>query len=697
MSEDKSKRVFSVRVNVNHQDVRKDDTRPNTTAYLFSSSGDLLDRKPLDKEGNATLSAPATEERRSVRILVGPETGAESGVHAELMRRGAVERPHTLDLGKELKVGFDISRADWLIWILGRCCAKGRVLKRVGTGENAVDLNVCEATVEVYEVDPWWIIIDRIPDDILRRLRDIIVEERHPIPWPWPPDPGPVFDPTDPVPWMEKLLIKEPAVQTRQVQRAAFPAELRSAAMNTNKAAFKKELLNHAQLILPIFCWHWPWFVHKSKVCETTTDCYGKFTCCFYHGWFNPDTPDLWFRVRQMIGGVDTVVYERYPVACHTFWDYACGTEVKLYVTNPNARTCCDDTSVDADGNWVIFEAIGATSPHLIRGTSLDAGTTVAGDAHDKGWTRDDRPFGGLIRPRLRFRDTLRGMGVKFYRVSWAPQGTDPADLGAWKVLDSSVARHYVYTVGIHPTYGQWDAGPQTVGTTPNLFEIPPSAAPMGDWASPPGYEVDDLTSAYFNTYTLVPAANAGKYDLKVELFDTAGAMVNLAAKGVRWYVPSVDNFAGTIFTDDASLPGLNLVNGNAFVMTLHVDNNVCTAIIVPPEIAGVGADPNCGGLDYDSSTDSVLMAFQASHPNQFATYDFNVYRGHANGVGSDSGPVGAGSHSISRTTAQLLGTCTTAAFSENLWVRATATDGWRTLTEYDRGDVFAFMLDPGP
>ncbi len=686
--------THKLRVSVSLIDIRKDDNLPSVFAYLFSSSGDLLDRRPLEKDSRAQLEAPAVGERRSFRVVIGPETGAETGVYAELMRRGAVEQSLIHDLGKDKELGIVVRRPDWLKWLLGWCCAKGRVLKRVGTGPNAVDLNVCGATVEVYEVDPWWYIIERIPGDILKRLREIVLEEVHVIPMPWPPDPGPEAWPPDPVPWMEDVLVKR-RKGLSDPTRIVFSSELKLIARNGSDLAFKNSLTENMEVFFPIFCWHWPWFVWKIKVCETITDCYGRFTCCFYNGWLNPDTPDLWFRVRQTINGTDTVIYEKHPIACNTFWNYACGSEVKLYVSNPNARTCCDEPPIDADGDWVILEAIGTISPHAIRGTSLDPLTSVAIDGHDRGWTRGNGPFGGLIRPRLRFRDTLRSKGVLYYRVSWAPTGTDPADLGAWQVLATPVGRHYIHEVGGHPVYSTWNVGPKSVGTVTNLFEIPPSAPPVGDWAIPPGYELDDLTSAYFNTYSLVPAASAGKYDIKVELFDTAGNMVNLATKGVKWYVPSLDDLSGTIFTDDASLPGLNLVHGNAFVMTLQVDNNFCTAVIAPPTIGANGANPDCGGLEYHALTDSVLMAFEASHPNQFATYAFNVYRGHANGVGSDSGPVGIGSHSISSAVSDLLGTCQTAAFSENLWVYATATDGWRRLWEYDRGDVFAFMLEP--
>lgn len=670
------------------------DKTPESFAYLFTRDGDYLDRKPVDKSGQATFAVDVAQERQALRVLVGPSTGAEEDAYEELVRRGAVEATLTMDRGKDLAHTAEIAQPDWERWLLGRCCVKGHVLKRIGSGPSAVDLNVCESTVEVYEVDPWFIIIDRIPDSIIDKIRKIVLE---PIPFPWPPigpDPGPIEGPGDPIPWFQEMMARKNVTQVRSAKApATFPTELTAHAKTASNVEFRAQLVNYRAELIHWFCIFWPFWVRTRKVCQTKTDCQGKFTCCFYHSWWNPDVPDLWFRVRQVIGGVDTVIYERYPVSCHTWWDYVCGSEVTLYVTNPTVRTCCNEPPVVASGNWVILEAIGATSPRSIRGSSSGAGTTVALDGHDKGWTRANGPFGGLIRPRLRFKDTLRPAGIMYYRVSWAPMGTDPGNDTLWSYLDQPVARHYIHEVMGHPTYDSYPLGPHTIGGTPHLMEIPPSAPPMGDWAFPPTYERDDLTSAYFETTGPIPAASAGKYDIRVQLFNAAGALVHIVPAGVKYYVPSVDDLSGTILTDDAA--SLGMVVGDCLVMTLHIDNNHCTAIIAPPEISGHGADPDCGGLNYGSTADTVSMAFEASHPHQFATYAFYVYRGHANLRDSDSGEVGAGSHLVTDTVSHLMEHCTIGAFAEYLYVYAKAIDGWDRLSGYDRFDVFAFTLLP--
>ena len=74
------------------------------------------------------------------------------------------------------------------------------MIKRTTLDGQNIDLPVCDATVEVYEVDPLYIILPKLPKSVLDRLRDIIL---HPIPLPDPipdPLPGPFPGPFPPEP-----------------------------------------------------------------------------------------------------------------------------------------------------------------------------------------------------------------------------------------------------------------------------------------------------------------------------------------------------------------------------------------------------------------------------------------------------------------------------------------------------------------
>jgi hypothetical protein len=216
------------------------------------------------------------------------------------------------------------------------------------------------------------------------------------------------------------------------------------------------------------------------------------------------------------------------------------------------------------------------------------------------------------------------------------------------------------------------------------------------------------LYTTSFPTNELAPAAEHGKYQLKVDLFDENGNLVDIAphdsaahpgGKNIKYRIPAVTDLSGDIDTDDAATLGLVIDDDDdgkgSFIMTLHIDNNVCSASIAAPTLGGTPADPTCGVLRYDpAAAGSVTMQYTASHPNGFATRSFVVVRG-VNPVVSESGPVGMGSFSITETVSTLLGGCDVAGFSENLYVAAMATDGWARLSQYDRSAVRAFVLAP--
>ena len=76
----------------------------------------------------------------------------------------------------------------------------------------------------------------------------------------------------------------------------------------------------------------------------------------------------------------------------------------------------------------------------------------------------------------------------------------------------------------------------------------------------------------------------------------------------------------------------------------LHIDNQVCTAVINPPAIGAVAVADDCGFLRYPAGTDPlVTVAYHAQHPLGRATFGFSVYRGaHHLPTASASGEVTA-------------------------------------------------------
>jgi hypothetical protein len=697
-----SNRVVRLKVTANLLESKGADEVPKVAAYAFTSGGKLLAKEIVDSKGVAVLTLPATEAPSRVRVMVGPDVEKDAARSTELSRRGAEERllriePKDVSPAVEIAVVPDT----WLCWLLGLCFVRGKLLKRIEREGIAVDLPVCHAAIEVYEVDPFHILIPRLPDHIIDKIREAIVK-----PFPPPPPeefvkPFPPFPVAGPGPEvLRKQMISAPATRVSattpeaSMQALSGAAELQFMANTTTTSQFRQVLIDNMVLVRPLICWLFPLLVTKKLVATGMTDECGRFQTHFFTGCHNPDTPDLYFIAKQrLFGWLPITIYEPKPVSCHTFWDYECGTEVTLYTTHPLAMTCSPCPSVSAPDNWVLAMAVGNLPLSRIYGTSVPLQATT--DATNIGLTDGGAPFGGLLRLRLEFDNSLREtLGVKYYRVFWRKGSS-----GAFTPLSGSIGKHYTLEVAGDLVLKAYPLGPFVVGVQANLFEIPPALPPEGQWSFPDLLE--DLTSAKFPTSDLVPAAEHGKYQLKVDLFDAAGNLINIATKGVVYRVPAVTDLSGDIDTDDAASLGLvydDDGDGKAsLIMTLHVDNNVCSASIAAPTLDGVAADDECGVLEYDPTTPgSVTMNYTASHPHGFATYSFGLYRGvNLLTPPSTSGAVGGGSFSATRNVNDLLGPCKIAGFSENVYVWAMATDGWYRLSAYDASAVRAFVLAP--
>ena len=745
-----------LRIEAEVLDVRKDDESPALVAYAFSQSGRLLGRTEL-KDGKAEIPTRSTKEPEAIRIVIGPpiDQTDEGEVLATLGRLGAPERLIRPDqIGEVLR--FPIDRGLWTCWFRF-CVVRGTLLKRVTTGGLHVDLPVCGAEIEVYEVDPVLVIFPKIPDLVLERIRDLIrkpwppppPEERFPggisFP-PVPPGPGP-----DPAPFLgaaspiarasrkaavlprtgttflqdevrsivaelhgddadESLAGDEEQSETADrlfnftsgeateiepeeamasVRALSEAPEIRSAA-NVSLSAFKTSLLAKPELLRPLFCWLWPPAVNMQLVATATTDDCGHFRTSFYRG-CSSDTPDLYFKAYRRFGFFRIPIYAPLPIACHTWWNYVCGTEVTLITTNPFALTCPPCKPVIAPPHWVLAMAVGNTSLAAVRGTSVALQPTT--DASNIGLTSGGAPFGGYIRLRFEFDNTLRtDLNVKYYRIRWRKIGSG----NPYVALTEDVWRHYAHMVGSTLMIEPYKLGPQPVGGTPNLFEIPPALPPDGQWSIPDA--VVDTTSAAFTSAALAPAGGGeGDYRFELTLYNAAGVAVNANTLGIKYRVPTTLDLTAAIPTANAASLGLVTAAGR-LVYQLHVDNNACDAAMQPPEISGsVSADP-CGLLRYGPG-DSVTLHWTALHPHQFATFKHAVVKGATELPApiTTSGVVtpAPGTHAETHAVADLLGDCTIAGFAETVSVWAMATDGWSRQSQYDDHAIQAFALAP--
>lgn len=745
-------------------DAARSTQKVEATAYVFSSEARFMGSAPLGDKGEAKLTLQTTVAADTLRVLVGPRLSDKEPEFAELMRRGAIEQHLAYSpRQRELKAQFTIHEPIWQCWLRSAVFVQGQLLKKVTIGGSVVDFPVCQATVEIYEVDPLYIIIPKLPLLVLDRLRDIIASGRIREPLERVPDriPGPIPEPgPDPLPLsltgaqLRRLNTTNLAAQSHALtadsaatlNKLSEATELRYLAQTGSSLQFQQALIQNAVLIRPLLCWLYPRFVTMQRVGTAETDSCGHFRTVFFQGCHNHDTPDLYFKATQPVfGPIKATIYAPTPVACHTWWDYVSGTEVKLYTQSPFAHTCAPCPPVvgpNGGSRWVAFLAIGGVPLSQIYGTSkaLKESKPAAELAAKRGLTADGRPWGGLLRPRLLFANELQALGVHHYQISWR-RGFS----GLFQPLKDGIQHYYRHDVstsgGTFPAWTPYTLGPKPVPAgggieVPDLTAIPyPSVAPEGVWDTPPsaGEIIEHLSSAKFPTHLFAPGLSyhgdgtpvsgtsdeSGQYQLKVDLFGPQGQAIDINALGIKFVVPDVPDLSGTIYTTDAD--ALGLVVGNSMVITLHVDNNHCFAQIPAPSTAGAYADACCGVMQV-SDGDVVSLPYQAWHPHGYANYSFVTVRGvrtvidrsHHPLFTSQALPVDdpgtplvnedpTGGSPVTMSVHDLMtinlpagcnpAGCLVAGFSENLYVDSTATDGWNVELGYDASAVRAFVL----
>jgi hypothetical protein len=707
-------------------------------AYLFDRRGGLLGT--ASAEGGDISFDVDSEKAARARLLVGPEMPAdrankEPTIEA-LQRLGAYEPAWRFDAKQPVQQLVAIPERIWRPWFLCSCLVRGQVVRRVSVAGSLQDLPVCNARVHLCEVDPILIIIKRLPDDLILRIRDDLLQELHrPIPIPDPPpfviDPG-FIDPSPelaavpaltktraglvqrvaPLASAEVAASREPAMALKSLG-SDVPAFLRL----ENASAIRAELIANIDLIRPWLCWPWlwPWYrCDELAVLETNAD--GRFETSVWYPCFG-DQPDIYVWVEFFIDGVWTPVY-RPPIACYTRWDYDCGDDILIRLTDPRVPVCGEPP--ESPGKSVTIMAIGEnTSVHEIQMSlpiSASEGLTTAGE-----------PFGGTLEPRVLWgRTALFAAGITHYRWSYrrltTSDGTTAFSDPDFHHMTRDVQRHYESPPtlpGHGPSYPTEKMGP-AFGSE-EVFRIQPFFPTEADAAGGDGWQVidahEDLATAFFETVklnVLDPESVAGRYELKLELFKIVAnvpQVVDLTAEGVSLFIPDIDAPFGAQDVTTSPPPndqfyfrdsGTNHVVG--FRLVVRVDNNVCHGNIIDVSAGGSGAGP-CGFIEYHHG-DNAVVSFMASHPHNFATFGFDVYRGAGCHVdpASAAGNVGDSSANgfsrlgtvfsktipvstlLSSTTDPInCPACTQdAAFAETLAVYAMATDGWYRLYTLD-------------
>ena len=713
-------------------------TNPNElVALAFSKDGQLLARTRPDNDKLYFDLKP--EQLRYARVFVFPEppAGIEGITLAKAERLQAYEPAIKLGPNNEL----DISRIPGKIiqrWLWYRCCARGRVTKRFLIDGLWQDMPVCNAIVHICEVDPILIVLPRVPDWVIDRFRDVVLE-RIPIPIPEPiPDPPPfeAFVPIPPRPFsfgnsIQPLARPLGGVQQQLSLQAApnieLPQEVRLKLGNADTNQARNLLVEHIDLFRPYLCrwpWFWPWLYRCDEITTVRTDFNGRFEACFWRQIFE-EKADLYFWVEYEIDGVPTTVY-RPSIPCHTYWDYECGDEVSIRITDPRVPFGCQQP-ISGQIAWVKTIGWGANVSHIEQNSGasiIQQGqifqTVGLTDYATAGLgfglaNQKVRPFADSLKFIVQFGSGFPSSSVTHYRWSYRKTHNDklvPASASeqAWTPLDQrTMSKAYTIEVtsGAITTFETryFPLGPFSIGSV-NAYKIPPVSPKGTDVGNDPTAEWDQ------NTITMIVDSSSlkgdGLYEFKLEFFNTAGVRQNVADT-----VNQISNPANLGQSQPAGsdylLPAVEDLF-KPFRMKVRIDNQKSTAQIYTVLVDGKASSTECGFVQYDNKgTSDVNFRFRASHPNDFATFSFNVARGNSADPLSNADTSGMvvgstanytlGVDGIYRNAVNvgyLLGPCPDkAAFAEHLYVDGLHTNGTSILDSFDASALAAFALEP--
>ncbi|MFD2289694.1 hypothetical protein ACFSKN_02200 [Mariniflexile gromovii] len=642
-------------------------------------------------------------------------------------------------------------------WFTCKCRVTGKVSKWFNGGNVWEDKAVCRARVHICEIDRITYWIHKIPDYIIAKIPDAILRpervKRIPIPIPDPP-PFERFNPSvlalqqQPVNMFKTNSLEE----KRQQISSKLPDlgnEIKQQLATGNLNIIRDAIVNNYALFHPWFClwpWWWPYFYRCKELAVVKTNAQGRFDTTITYPCFG-DKPDIYIWVEYFINGEWTTVYKP-PIPCNTHWNYTCGTDINIHITDPRVPgDCCCDCPIG--GELVFIRTISArTSVHHIKQTSEllpPTGQTVpydrigltdanaSGDVGIMTATVGDykRPFGGSPSFYMGFGSDLPNSNIYYYR--WSYRQVANADLtsvgDSFKPVEpigGEMRKGYDFEYQDTNNDTQIGAnsvklGPFTIGPNNDLYRIPPQNP------SQPPFNVPETKPLWHEqTYNMNTmrfdstkfTGGDGLYEFKLELFDQAGNLLSNIPRST-FKVPQYDNAAlsenaPNILLEDPTGGPITGGTADAFKILMRFDNESCDADIFTINVNGAPASLDCcgfvsykpGGVEAD-----IEITFEATHPNNFAVFSFGVVKGtcgsvpiaNAHGMVIDDAfggyTLSGGIYSKHFTPSELLGECYNngegkAAFGQSLRIYTMATDGYSRVNR-DAGKNAAFALEP--
>lgn len=765
MSKNLKHQNLKFKVQVNYEQDPKE--RIALIGFLFNCKGILLQMRPVRKsELQFSLKQPQKprELRRSAqvddfRLFIAPATDKRAlqiTTLKELETYKAYEPIMIANNDGNVSIK-PIPEVFSRYWLYCKCRVTGKISKWFSGGNVWEDKPVCRARVHICEVDSIIYWIQKVPDYIISKIPDAILKpervKKIPIPIPDPPPFQFRSLPDISQPQPEPInLFNTTSVETKRQQITSNLPDLDDAIKQKLKTGnvniIRDTIVQNYALFHPWFClwpWWWRYFYKCKELAVVKTNAHGRFDASITYNCFG-DKPDIYIWVEYFINGVWTTVYKP-PIPCYTHWNYNCGTDIDIHITDPRVPAdCCCDCPVGGELVFVRSISKGASVSHINQNSYLQPppGQTVPynrigltdasanGDVWPISTTTGDykRPFGGNPSFYMGFGSDLPNNGIYYYRWSYR----QVADTNLINVADAfkplepiggAVNKGYDFEFQDSNNDTQIGAnsvklGPFSVGSNDNLYIIPPQQPgqqPFNVSESNPLWheQTYNMNTIKFDSTTF--EGGDGLYEFKLELFDQSGNLLSNISRST-FKVPQYNNAgfsenAPNILLEDPTGTATGGGTADAFKVLMRFDNQSCEADIFTINVNGSPASLDCCGfVNYkpDAAEADLEITFEATHPNNFAVFNFGVVKGtcglvpiaNAHGMVIDSAfgyTLSGGIYSKHFTPAQLLSECYKsgegkAAFGQNLNVYSMATDGYSRVKR-DASKSAAFALEP--
>lgn len=627
----------------------KDRKQPDVRVYLFDAAGRLVQSEPA-KEGLQFSIDPA----KRYRVTVGPDLlvkdKAPADLRARLVKSGAISRDYS---PQELvtKLSFSVTESLITSWLLNCINIHGTVRKLLNPGGSPASYaTICSGKVEIFVID-FACSLGRLSDAQLLEIKNQTLGRMIGVE---------IID----------IISMNPSDFARVNALALGLFPLTGNALRNYIVTHRADLAQFMCNLIP------EWAICYRQLPDAPIQSDGTFSLhyCFFF-WEFP--PDIYFEVKQTIGGVEREVADP-DIMCTTMFGYDGSQGAVITVEDP-AAVACMPIGPDVGFLYVWPTAIGNQNLRDIDGLETLTGTGLlpsipAGTA--------GTAWGGTLPLQVIFDPNLRANDIKWYRWSYRFGGE------AFAPITAAVTHRWMQVVGMNILVRPVLLGPHPVGAQENLFEIPDPTLPWININDPA-----DRPFAYFDSTAGQTPGRSGMVTLKLELFTTLGV-----------HVPCANAAHGGPFTfmlpdvaPDSYMPApTHTIDANGdLIFIIRVDNNPTRAELPDQgvRVSGNQADL-CGMLHYSNRTDNVSIEYIATHPNNFIDWSLSVSRGFTGGVVSDSGHTSSGTPSLLiRQAGVFLGTCDQAAFAVNLYAAARITNGYGMQTQYDRSDTIAFAL----